>query len=95
MCLMDAVSRYVPNVLKEDSIKEESFTNNLLEYPQYTKPFTFQGVNVPEVLISGNHQEIDKWRNNQSLIQTYKKRKELLNKEQIEKAEKLISEERS
>ena len=90
MCLIDAVARYVPNVLNETSIKEESFSNNLLEYPQYTRPIEFEGKKVPEVLISGNHQEIDKWRNNQALIETYKKRPELLSKEQKEQAKKLI-----
>ena len=95
MCLIDTVSRYVPGVLKEESTKEESFTNNLLEYPQYTKPLNFEGKSIPEILTSGNHQEIEKWRKNQSLIQTYKKRKELLNKEQIKEAEMLIKKERS
>ena len=91
MCLIDAVARYIPNVLSNDSIQEESFSNNLLEYPQYTRPVEFEGEKVPEVLISGNHQEIEKWRNNQSLIETYKKRRELLSKDQKEQAEKLIA----
>ena len=59
--------------LAKDSIKEESFSNNLLEYPQYTRPEVFNGKKVPEVLTSGNHQEVDKWRTNQSIITTYKK----------------------
>lgn len=92
MCLIDSVSRYVDGVLSEESTVEESFSNenNLLEYPQYTRPVEFRGKKVPEVLISGNHQEIDKWRKEQSLITTYKKRKELLSKEQQKEAEKLI-----
>ena len=56
MVLIDSVSRYIEGVLSQDSIKEESFTNNLLEYPQYTRPEEFEGVRVPEVLLSGNHQ---------------------------------------
>lgn len=91
MCLIDAVSRYVPNVLNGESVKEETFSNNLLEYPQYTRPIEFEGEKVPEVLVSGNHQEIDKWRYNQSLIETYTKRPELLSKDQKEQAEKLIA----
>ena len=93
MCLIDAVARYVPNVLNEDSVKEETFSNNLLEYPQYTRPLEFEGEKVPDVLISGNHQEIEKWRSNQSLIETYIKRPEFLSKEQKEQAEKLIAQE--
>ena len=91
MCLIDAVARYVPNVLSEDSTMEETFSNNLLEYPQYTRPLEFEGEKVPEVLISGNHQEIEKWRYNQSLVETYTKRPELLSKKQREQAEKLIA----
>ena len=92
MCLIDSVSRYVNGVLSEESTVEESFSNdqNLLEYPQYTRPIEFREKKVPEVLVSGNHQEIEKWRKEQSLIETYKKRKELLNKKQQENAEKLL-----
>ena len=63
--LIDSVSRYVDGVLKKDSIKEESFSNGLLEYPQYTRPEVFEGEKVPEILLSGNHQEINKWRQEQ------------------------------
>ena len=80
MVLIDSVSRYVKGVLKEDSIKEESFSNGLLEYPQYTRPEIFQGERVPEVLLSGNHQEIDKWRKEKSLEITKKNRPDLLEK---------------
>ena len=90
MVLLDSVSRYVDGVLAKDSIKEESFSNNLLEYPQYTRPEVFNGKKVPEVLTSGNHQEVDKWRTNQSIITTYKKRPDLLSKEQKEVAENLL-----
>jgi len=79
MVLIDSVSRYVKGVLKEDSIKEESFSNGLLEYPQYTRPEVFEGKKVPEVLLSGNHQNIDKWRKEKSLEITKLKRPDLLN----------------
>lgn len=88
MILIDSVSRYVKGVLSEGSTDEESFSNNLLEYPQYTRPFEFEGEKVPEVLISGNHQEIEKWRQEQSLIETFKKRKDLLNEDQIKSIKK-------
>lgn len=88
MILIDSVSRYVKGVLSEGSTDEESFSNNLLEYPQYTRPLEFEGKKVPEVLISGNHQEIEKWRQEQSLIETFKKRKDLLNEDQIKSIKK-------
>lgn len=94
MCLIDSVSRYVDGVLSADSTMEESFSNedNFLEYPQYTRPLEFNGVRVPDVLTSGNHQEIDRWRKEQALIETYKRRPELLDESQKEKAIKLINE---
>ena len=78
MVLIDSVSRYVEGVLKEDSIKEESFSNGLLEYPQYTRPEVFEGIKVPEILLSGHHENIEKWRKEKSLEITKKKRPELL-----------------
>jgi len=78
MVLIDCVSRYVEGVLNQDSIKEESFSNGLLEYPQYTRPEVFEGEKVPEVLLSGNHQNIDKWRKEKSLEITKNKRPDLL-----------------
>ncbi len=78
MVLMDAVSRYVDGVLKQESIREESFSNGLLEYPQYTRPEVFRDRKVPEVLLSGHHENIRKWREEQSLTITKKKRPELL-----------------
>ena len=80
MVLIDSVSRYVEGVLKEDSIKEESFSKGLLEYPQYTRPEVFEGMKVPEVLLSGHHENIEKWRKEKSLEMTKKKRPELLEK---------------
>ena len=90
MVIVDTVSRYVDGVLSEDSIKEESFSNNLLEYPQYTRPEVFNGKKVPEVLTSGNHKEIDKWRQEQSLVITYLKRPELLSEEERNLAKELL-----
>lgn len=78
MVLIDSVSRYVKGVLKEDSIKEESFSNGLLEYPQYTRPEVFEGMKVPEVLLSGHHENIEKWRKEKSLEITRKKRPDIL-----------------
>lgn len=90
MTLIDSVSRYVKGVISEDSTTEESFSSNLLEYPQYTRPIDFEGMKVPKILLSGNHQEIEKWREEQALIETYKKRKDLLTEEQIKKVKKLV-----
>lgn len=78
MVLIDSVSRYVEGVLNGESIKEESFSEGLLEYPQYTRPETFEGEKVPEVLLSGHHKNINKWRKEKSLEITKIKRPELL-----------------
>ena len=88
MVLIDSVSRYVDGVLSNSSTVEESFSgeDKLLEYPEYTRPPEFHGMKVPEVLTSGNHQEIARWRREQSLITTYKKRPELLNEVQKQEA---------
>ena len=77
--IIDAVSRLVPGVLnKEESHEIESFSDGLLEYPQYTRPPVFMGREVPEVLLSGHHANIDKWRREQSIISTYQKRPDML-----------------
>ena len=78
MILIDAVSRYVDGVLSKESIEEESFSNGLLEYPQYTRPEVFEGIRVPEVLLSGNHQNIEKWRKEKALEITKRKRPDIL-----------------
>ena len=78
MVLIDSISRYVDGVISNDSVEEESFTNNLLEYPQYTRPEEFHGKKVPEVLISGHHENIRKWRQEKSIEITKKKRPDLL-----------------
>ena len=88
MVLIESVSRYVNGVLKQGSTFEESFSNDLLEYPQYTRPEEFLGEKVPEVLISGNHQNIDRWRRNKSLEETFKKRPELLEKANLTEEDK-------
>jgi len=80
MVLIDSVARYVPNVLSEGSTDTESFSNNMLEYPQYTKPQVYKDMCVPEVLYSGNHQKIKQWQDEQSLLITKKNRPDLLDK---------------
>lgn len=93
MVLIDSVSRYVEGVLKKDSVQEESFTDGLLEYPQYTRPEVFLGKRVPEVLLSGHHENIKKWRRNQSIINTYLKRPDLLKEIKLsDKEQKMLSE---
>lgn len=91
MVLIDSISRYVEGVLNEESVKEESFSNRYLEYPQYTRPETFNGNKVPEVLLSGNHKKIDDWRKEQSLIETYKKRPDILDEEEKKLAKEIIN----
>ena len=79
MVIVDSLSRFVDGVISKESLDNESFSNGLLEYPQYTRPAEFKGLKVPEVLLSGNHGEVDKWRKEQSEIITKKKRSDLLN----------------
>ena len=79
MVTIDAVARYIDGVLgSSESTMEESFSNGLLEYPQYTRPQNFNGMAVPEVLLSGNHKEIEKWRYNEQLKITKDRRPDLL-----------------
>lgn len=78
MVLIDAVSRYADGVITKESTVEESFTNGLLEYPQYTRPEVFRGVRVPEILLSGHHENIEKWRKEKSLEVTKNKRPDML-----------------
>jgi len=78
--LIDSVARHVPNVLgDEDSLIDESFEDQLLSYPQYTRPHEYRGMTVPEVLLSGNHSQIQQWRNEQRESKTRKLRPDLLN----------------
>ena len=84
MTVIDAVARLIPGVLnKEESFQEESFSDNLLEYPQYTRPPEFMGRKVPAVLLSGHHQNIEKWRKEKSLERTKAKRPDLLEQDNI------------
>jgi len=78
MVLTDCVSRYVDGVLNTSSLIDESFSDNLLEYPQYTRPQIYKGLSVPEVLRSGDHAKVDEWRREQSLKLTEKLRPDLL-----------------
>ena len=81
MVLVDSVLRYLPEVLHNDtSVVDESFSDNLLEHPQYTRPREFMGLSVPEVLLSGNHKEIEKWKQEQKILETKKYRPDLLDK---------------
>ena len=79
MVLVDSVARLLPEVLGNDqSFKNETFKDNLIEFPQYTRPSEFRGLKVPEVLLSGNHQEVEKWRKQQSEELTKKRRPDLI-----------------
>jgi len=79
MVVIDAVTRLLPGVLGDDeSSRDESFSHGLLEYPQYTRPAEFRGMTVPEVLLSGNHAEIAKWRAEQARLRTQERRPDLL-----------------
>lgn len=78
MVLADAVVRLIPGVVEAGSIMEESHTFGLLEYPQYTRPADFRGYKVPDILLSGNHGEVDRWRRRQALLRTARRRPDLL-----------------
>ena len=78
MAVADAVIRLLPRALRDKSTEEESFENGLLEYPQYTQPAVFEGEAVPEVLLSGNHEKIRRWRLKESLRRTLERRPDLL-----------------
>src|SRR5215831_16948 len=79
MVVVDAVTRLLPGVLgDDDSSRDESFSEGLLEYPQYTRPAEFRGMKVPEVLLSGNHAEIEKWRREEAKARTKEQRPDLL-----------------
>jgi len=89
MVLMDAVSRLVPGVLgNSDSAGADSFSMGLLEYPHYTRPAEYRGWKVPEVLLSGNHREIEQWRRRESLLRTKKRRPDLLKGVELSAQEK-------
>ncbi len=91
MTVIDAVSRLIPGVLnKEESHIEESFSDSLLEYPQYTRPPEFMGRRVPDVLLGGNHGLVDKWRREKAIERTLKKRPELLEKASLTEDERIL-----
>ena len=88
MVMMDSISRMVPGVLNnQESGETESFSGNLLEYPQYSRPEEWRGKKVPPVLLSGHHANVEKWRREQSIIRTAKWRPDLLEKAQLTKKE--------
>ncbi len=80
MIITDTIVRLIPNVINENSYLNDSFMNNLLDYPTYTKPPIYKGYKVPDILLSGHHENIKKWREEQSLENTKNKRKDLLEK---------------
>ena len=89
MVMIDAVSRLITGVLHNDTSAEfESFQDNLLEYPQYTRPEEWHGKKVPEILLSGHHANIEKWRREQSVIRTAERRPDLLEKADLTQKEK-------
>lgn len=89
MVMIDAISRLIPGVLHNDvSAEFESFQDNLLEYPQYTRPEEWHGKRVPEILLSGHHANVEKWRREQSVIRTAERRPDLLEKADLTQKEK-------
>ncbi|MCK4532257.1 tRNA (guanosine(37)-N1)-methyltransferase TrmD [bacterium] len=91
MVLIDAVTRLIPKVVrKQESVKKDSFSGRLLDYPHYTRPESFRGLKVPEVLLSGNHSRIEKWRKIEALKNTFAQKPELLGKIRKSKEEKKI-----
>jgi len=89
MAVVDAVVRLLPGVLgSEDSAQDDSHTTGLLEYPQYTRPAEYRGWTVPEVLLSGNHAEVARWRREQALRRTLERRPELLDKVELSSEER-------
>ena len=89
MVMIDAISRLIPGVLHNDvSAEFESFQDNLLEYPQYTRPEEWHGKTVPEILLSGHHANVEKWRREQSIIRTAQRRPDLLEKAELTEKEK-------
>jgi tRNA (guanine37-N1)-methyltransferase len=88
MLMVDAISRMIPGVLgKEESMVNDSFYNGYLDYPHYTRPDEFKGYKVPEILLSGNHKEIDKWRRKQSLLRTLIRRPKIFTNKKLSKRE--------
>jgi tRNA (guanine37-N1)-methyltransferase len=78
MAIIDAVARLIPGVINKESLESESFDNNLLDYPMYTKPAEYRGLKVPDVLINGDHKKIAEWRKKEQIKKTKEKRPQLL-----------------
>jgi len=84
LVVIDAVSRLVPGVVGDEaSVREDTFSNWLLKYPQYTRPPSFRGLEVPEVLLSGDHEKIRRWRRQEALTKTLRRRPDLLEKAEL------------
>lgn len=92
MVISDTIIRLIPNVIMEESHKTDSLENNRLKYPQYTKPESFEGYEVPNILLSGHHENIDLYRKKMQIIQTQKKRPDLIEKDPLSEEEKIILE---
>lgn len=90
LAMIEAIIRLIPNAIKEESTLDESFSTSRLEYPQYTKPAIFEGHKVPDVLVSGNHEEIRKYRLTEALKRTYIRRPELINEASLSDEERKI-----
>ena len=96
MALIDCVSRFIDGVLgSSESALDESFSNGLLEYPQYTRPADYNGMKIPEILLSGHHANIEKWRRQQALLTTARTRPELLERLALTRDDKLFLEEKN
>ena len=91
MAIVDSISTLIPNVLGSDeSARNDSFYENFLQFPQYTRPANFQGMKVPKILLSGNHQDIEKWRKTESIRKTLKRRPDLISFNKLNQEEKEI-----
>jgi tRNA (guanine37-N1)-methyltransferase len=89
LVVIDAVARFVPGVLGcAQSAEDESFRDHLLEYPQYTRPVEFRGERVPEILLSGDHQAIARWRRQEALRRTFERRPDLLERAELSEADR-------
>lgn len=93
MAMSDSIIRLIKGVITEESIIDESFNNGLLEYPQYTFPYDYEGDTIPDILFSGNHQAIEKYRMKQSLVLTRKHRPDLFEKYELSKQDKKLLDE--
>ena len=92
MVFIDSLVRLIPGVVSDkESIKNESFENSLLDFPHYTRPAEFCGLKVPDILLSGNHKDIQKWRKDKALELTRKKRPDLLNEKKKKKVKRVAS----